>query len=156
MPRPDELTNLLESLTRYRAVTQRMLDLVPPDRLAWRPAEGARTFAETFLHIAGAESWYVRGLLTGTWDRETISPPGDAANRNSIAANLSTSRAATRVLLQGLRPAALAAPAEVPGEDRGWCVAQWLWFVLEHEIHHQGQLATCLRLLGISSPSFGG
>jgi uncharacterized damage-inducible protein DinB len=39
------------------------------------------------------------------------------------------------------------APVELP---RRW----WLWFVLEHEIHHKAQLALYLRQLGRLPPFF--
>jgi len=155
MSRPDELTNLLDSFARYRAYTDRLLDAVPDDRLLDRPVDGARSIAETFLHIAGAESFYVRGLLTGEWDFDVLSPSADIVNRNSIAANLSTSRAATQVLVRGLDAARLAGAVDVPGAHFDGCLAQWLWYVLEHEIHHQGQLATCLRAIGVAPPQTG-
>jgi len=155
MGRPDELTNLLESMKGYRAVTHRMLEMFPEDRLTWRPAEGAMTIAQTFLHIAGSESYRVRGILVGDWDEEIVHPSAEFANRNSIAANLSTTRAATQVLIRGLDAARLAGAADVPGAHFQGCLAQWLWFVVEHEIHHQGQLAANLRAIGVTPPAAG-
>jgi len=63
----DEVSILREHLERYRGVTLQTVDLVPDDKLGWRPAEQSMSFAEQVLHIARVEEFYASGIF-GKWD----------------------------------------------------------------------------------------
>jgi uncharacterized damage-inducible protein DinB len=60
-----EVTVLRKHFERFRGVTLQMLEMIPEERLAWRPAEKLRSFAEHFFHIARAEDYYARGFFAG-------------------------------------------------------------------------------------------
>jgi hypothetical protein len=47
-----EVAVLREHFERFRGVTLQMLEMIPEEKLAWRPAEKLRSFAEQFFHIA--------------------------------------------------------------------------------------------------------
>jgi uncharacterized damage-inducible protein DinB len=42
------------------------------------------------------------------------------------------------------------APSAPPGVTMRW----WLWFILEHEIHHKAQAAVYLRQMGFIAPFY--
>lgn len=73
-----ELEDIREHFERYRGVTLQTLDLVPDEKLSWRPGEGLRSFAGQFLHIAQTEDYYVRGLFETDPTGVVQSPPRSA------------------------------------------------------------------------------
>jgi hypothetical protein len=48
-----EVEVIVEHLGRFRGVTLQLLDMVPDEKLEWRPTDSMRSFAESFLHMAG-------------------------------------------------------------------------------------------------------
>ena len=150
----DELSVLREHLERMRAVTLQTLDLVPDDLLGWKPMEGLRSFAETFLHIAQTEDFYVRGLFQQGWDMARFARPQGEITREMLLSKMAEVRARTLEDLDRLAAAALDAPITVPGIPVPWPLRGWLWYLVEHEMHHKAQLALYLRHIGVVPPFF--
>lgn len=42
----------------------------------------------------------------------------------------------------------------MPGIPAAWPLRTWLWYVMEHEVHHKAQIAVFLRQLGTTPPFF--
>lgn len=149
-----ELADLREHLKRYRDVTLQTLEFVPDDRLSWSPGEGIRTFAEQFLHVAQAENFYSRGLFTGEYDFNQLKPPGEPVARDGLRQLLSDAHAFTDERLASLDAGKLDEVMKVPNVPVPWTLRSWLWYLVEHEIHHKAQLAMYLRQVGITPPFF--
>lgn len=159
MNRPNELESLLSSLERYRGVTRQTLDLVPDDRLGWRPEEGMMSFAGTLRHVVAVEEAYVAGLFRGEWNFDPPPPGEGEPDRASLLAALDESRARTLAAIEELAAEGgavdrLREKVEVPGIPVDWSLGAWLWLLVEHEVHHKAQLAVYLRLLGVEPPFF--
>ena len=144
----DEISTLSEHLERFRGVTLQTLDLVPDDKLPWRPAEGLWSFAQQFLHIAQTEDFYAQGFFSGDWDLGRFAPPAGPLTREMVKEKLRETRAFT------LDPARLDSIATVPNIPVQWSLRSWLWYLVEHEVHHKAQLALYLRQIGVTPPFF--
>lgn len=149
-----EITDLREHLKRYRDVTIHTLEFVPDDKLTWSPGEGLRSFAEQFLHIAQVESFYSQGFFNGNYDFSQLKPPDGTVARGDLRQRLSGAHAFTDEKIASLDGAKLDEVMTVPNVPVPWTLRSWLWYLVEHEIHHKAQLAVYLRQIGVTPPFF--
>jgi uncharacterized damage-inducible protein DinB len=149
-----ELADLREHLKRYRDVTLQTLEFVPDDKLGWAPGEGLRTFAGQFMHVAQAEDFYSHGFFTGEYDFSRLKPPAEPVTGDLLRQRLSDAHAFTDERLASLAAGKLDEVMEVPNVPVAWTLRSWLWYLVEHEIHHKAQLALYLRQVGITPPFF--
>lgn len=148
------ISDIREHLERFREVTLQTLEWVPEEKLHFSPQEGLRPFDEHFLHIARTEEYHVRGLLLGDWSRERYFSRPDPLTRDALRRVLDETRAVTLDALDRLDPARLDEQVQVPDVPVDWTLRGWLWYLVEHEVHHKAQLALYLRLVGVVPPFF--
>jgi uncharacterized damage-inducible protein DinB len=127
------------------------LDQVSDEQLAFVPRAGLWSLGTTARHIAEAEEGWFRHAVQrelATWpefaDAET---PTVAA----VRALLGEVHARTEAFLTGVDAADIDRPVELPwgpAVPLRWCI----WHVLEHEIHHRGEISLMLGLLGMRAP----
>jgi uncharacterized damage-inducible protein DinB len=100
------------------------------------------------LHVAHEEEIEVRwGVMR---ELDTMPPAFNAADYASVASivgQLAETHARTVAYLKRLSDDDLLAEAETPWGSRARRI-DLLWHVLEHEIHHRGELSLILGLLG--------
>jgi uncharacterized damage-inducible protein DinB len=152
---PNELEDLREHLERYRAVTLQHFDILSEQELSWRPRPDAFSSGQHLLHILHNEDFYIRGLAANDWDLERLRFPQPFPSKGVLRWMFDDVRRATRIYLDSLSLAALSEvrrPGHAPIDAT---VRTWLWFILEHEIHHKAQLAEYLRAMGHVPPYFG-
>jgi uncharacterized damage-inducible protein DinB len=148
-----ELATIGEHLERFRAVTLQSLERTPPDKLAWSPAAGLMTFAGQYAHIAQVERLYVRGLSGQGWRAEANVLEGPRSI-DLCRTTLLEARATTLPWLDKLTAPVLEEIVHVPWLPVKWPVRSWLWYLVEHELHHKGQIALYLHLCGVEAPFF--
>jgi uncharacterized damage-inducible protein DinB len=149
-----ELEDYRDHLERCRAVTLAVLDAVPDEHLSWRPAPDLFTVGQQLVHIAQAEDRYIHGLFTGDWDYERVRLPKPVPPRAQIRTLYEDVRQRTRSHLEGLSDERFGDVIEVPDAPVSWSLRAWLWFILEHELLHRGQLVQYLRALGVEPPFY--
>lgn len=154
MSSSNEIYTLSEHLDRYRGVTLQILELVPDAKLRWQPASQLRSFAEHFLHLARTEDYYIRGFFNNDWEIERIKVKMESASHKIIEKELMDTRALTMEMINRIDGPQLDAIVSVPNAPVRWSLRSWLWFILEHEIHHKAQLSLYLRQIGITPPFF--
>jgi uncharacterized damage-inducible protein DinB len=143
---------LVESfLGRWQRVRQGLLTTIAKfddGELEFRPVAHGYSARETMLHIAHEEAIEAGYGIMGSFDE--LPPPYDAARftgRAAIVAVLTEVHERTLDYLRGLSDAELLAETVTP-----WGAAarriDLLGHVLEHEIHHRGELSLMLGLLG--------
>jgi uncharacterized damage-inducible protein DinB len=148
----DEVSVFREHYQRFRGVTLQTLKLIPEDKLQWRSHERTRTLGQQLMHVAEVEHYYITGLLDGIWE---FDPPDPFITAESLEFRLVMEKERTLERLYELDRVAIARLVDVPNIPVQWPVRSWLWYIVEHEIHHRSQVAHCLRLLDIR-PSFWG
>jgi uncharacterized damage-inducible protein DinB len=150
-----ELEDLTEHLERFRAVTLSLLDALDDDDLNWRPTPGQYSLGQQLLHIAQAEDLYAHGLFESDWNYERVRFP---ASLPSCAALREFFLAVRRRTLQHLErlggDTPLGRVVEIPGSPLEHTLRSWLWFLVEHEMHHKAQAAVYLRLMGRTPPFY--
>lgn len=152
---------LLPEYDRETSTTRRVLDRVPDRALTWKPHSTAMTVGALAAHVAGLPAWtfYVMG---DSWHDVSAARPAPraAASRAEVLTTFDTNVAAARALLVDSIDGVLIAPWTL---RRGRQVVFTLpkistlrLFVLNHLIHHRGQLCVYLRMLDVEVPAVYG
>jgi uncharacterized damage-inducible protein DinB len=148
---------LLPELDQELATTRKVLEAVPEARTGFRPHAKSWTLGELSLHVANVLRWLPMTLSSTELD---LSSPAYVSPRfESAAATLrmfdETARAA-RAALAAVSDTELAVPWTLKRRGvvlftlpRVACVRS---FVMNHLIHHRGQLTVYLRLCDVPLP----
>jgi uncharacterized damage-inducible protein DinB len=143
------------------AITKRVLERVPPDKLGWKPHPKSMTLGQLAMHIATIPM----GISTIAKVDDFEPNPANFAppmpkTREEILGALNASVQAAQEYLSGLNePAALGMwRATVKGREVMAMprVAMLRALMLNHWYHHRGQLSVYLRLLDVPLPSIYG
>jgi uncharacterized damage-inducible protein DinB len=76
------------------------------------------------------------------------------ADIDVLRAALLDARTATMAWAHTLWPEALDDMVVVPSLPVHWTMSSWLWYLVEHELHHKAQISLYLHLCGIEAPFF--
>ncbi len=129
----------------------RALDMVTDEQLTFTPREGLWSLGRVAVHIASAEDGWFRYVV----QRQLPGWPGlkaeDYPTVGAIKTLLNEVHARTDAYLETVDAADLDRIIETPwGESLS---LRWIvWHVLEHEIHHRGEIFLMLGLLGLEAP----
>ncbi len=140
---------------RVRERTKRVVACIPEDRLEWTPGGDCFTSGNLVRHIAGTERWMWAENVRGLPSRYPGHGPELASGLAAVTEYMDRLHREAMEIFRSLEPEDLQkkCPA-VGGVDlRIW---KWLRAMVEHEIHHRGQLYTVLRLAGVETPSLYG
>jgi len=150
-----EIEDLREHFERYRAVTLEHLDRLTDEQLPWRPRPDAFSCAQHFVHLVQTEDFYIRGFFHGDWNPERLRFPTVLPRKSELKGQFDAVRKVTLNFfstLTGDQFTAIVPP--MFGAPMEWSLRSWLWYVLEHEVHHKAQLAEYMRQMGIVPPFF--
>ncbi len=136
---------------QVRQSLYQVMDMVTDAQLDFCPREGLWSLGTVARHIAEVEDGWFRHLVThelADWPHFDAS---DYATVASIKELLAEVHARTLTYLEALDEETLVRPFELPG--LGQTTIRWVaWHVLEHEIHHRGEIFMMLGLLGMEAP----
>ncbi len=154
---------LLPEFDHEIAATRRLLDRLPDDRLTWKPHAKSMTLGALAEHLGQLGVWGQLTLTQSAVDLETTArPPGyqPMTVKADILAHFDAQMAAARAALAGRADAELMAPWTLRRGDREFFTMPkascWRTFVMNHLIHHRGQLTVYLRELDVPLPSIYG
>jgi uncharacterized damage-inducible protein DinB len=158
---------ILPEFDREMAVTRRVLERVPEGKPDYRPHEKSMPLDRLAGHVAEVPGWAKETMLQDSVD---VNPPGNPPP----AQNMSLKMTSRKQLLEEFDKRAAAGRAAIAGasdEDfmKPWSlmaggkavftlpkIAVLRGFVMNHMIHHRGQLSVYLRLNNVPVPSIYG
>ncbi len=157
----DEIVSELE---HEMATTRTLLERVPDDRAEWKPHPKSMSMGELAQHIANLTAW--GGMIVNRTELDLNPPEG---------AGFAAPRWASAESMLAILDAGMADACAAIGEATDAALAQsWTLksgghviftlpraavlrsFVLNHIVHHRGQLSVYLRLNDIPVPSIYG
>ena len=145
----------LDYFDRVHERTRKVVDCVGEPDLEWVAAPGRFTAGETIRHLAGIERFMYAETVHGRRTRY----PGHGAH---LAPGLAATReyydrlhAESRALFAALTDDRLTEKCQTPG-GIPITVGKWLRAMIEHEVHHRGQLYFILGLRGVATPPIFG
>jgi uncharacterized damage-inducible protein DinB len=142
--------------------TRRALERVPAASFDWRPHEKSWPLGRLALHLARIPEWLTMMMSTDDVDFAAFPPPKyeTPAGVDEVLAKYDASVAAARAALAG------ASDERMRGTWTGRTGDQVHFalpraalvrrFVMNHMIHHRGQLTVYFRLLGVPVPALYG
>lgn len=151
---------LLPEFDQEMANTRKLLECVPAEKFSWKPHEKSMTLGRLASHVAEMPNW---ALFTIKQDKLELGPadkPFNAMSKSELMETADKNAAAAREVIAGASDGHLAQTWE-------------LWFsgnkvvsmpraavlrnlVMNHMIHHRGQLSVYLRLIDVPIPGMYG
>ncbi len=154
---------LLPEFDHEVAATRRLLDRLPDDKLDWQPHPKSMTLGTLATHLSELGSWGQETLNAAAVDLELmVRPEGyvPPATRAAIIDVFEQKMAGARSALVGKTDQQLMAPWTLRRGAREFFTMPkascWRTFVMNHLIHHRGQLTVYLRQLDVPLPSIYG
>ena len=131
------------------------MDCIPADRIEWRYRDGKFSFADLLRHVAAIERYmFAEGVL----NRPNVYPghgPELADGYEAVLRYFNEKHEESMEIFAGLTPERLIGRCLTPA---GASITVWKWLraMVEHEIHHRGQIYIYLGILDIPTPPLYG
>jgi uncharacterized damage-inducible protein DinB len=152
-------TSLLPEFDHEMATTRRILERVPEAEFAWKPHERSMTLGELAGHVANLPMWCSTTLETTVLDLDsfgedlTLKPP---VSRDALLQDFDARVAKARAAIARTSDAEMLASWTLKkGAQQFFSmprVSAIRSFVMNHLIHHRGQLTVYLRLKDVPIP----
>ncbi|HEX8143375.1 MAG TPA: DinB family protein [Pyrinomonadaceae bacterium] len=151
----ETVASFLEYYERIRERTLRVIKCIPPEKIDWTYREGRFTFADMIRHLAAierymyAENVQLRPSLYPGHGREL------ADGYDPVLAFMNRMHAEAMEIFRSLGDEDLQKRCVTPG---GASITIWKWLraMIEHEVHHRGQIYLYLGMLDIRTPPLYG
>lgn len=151
---------LLPEFDHEMATTRRVLERIPEDKLGWKPHDRSMTMGQLATHLAMLPHWSEAIMGQESFDVATSPPTPKLNSRQEILGAFDQSAAAARKAIAGgsdenmMKPWSLIAGGKtVFSQPR---IGVLRGFIMNHTIHHRGQLSVYLRLNNVPVPSIYG
>jgi uncharacterized damage-inducible protein DinB len=155
---------LLPEYDHEMGTTRRLLDRVPEAEFGWKPHQKSMSLGELAGHLANIPTWMGTVIASAEFDMSTADRgqlrPAAPASRAALLEQFDSKVAEARANLVGKTDAELLAPwtLKKDGEEVFTLpkVSALRSFVMNHSIHHRGQLSVYLRMQNVPLPSIYG
>jgi len=151
---------LLPEFDHEMAVTRKLLERVPEDKFQWKPHPKSMTLVELATHVATIPSWGAPTLNQGELDLGVLPPNTAPPSRTELLSRFDKNVAETRAALVGRTDAEMMAVWSLKHNGQKLFTmprtSVWRGFVLNHHVHHRGQLSVYLRLNDVPVPAMYG
>jgi len=153
---------LLPEFDREMGVTRRLLERLPDDQFSWKPHEKSMTLGRLAEHLAELPAWARVSIVDSGIDMATPRPEGytSPASRAAVLAMFDKNVADARAALSGRTDGELMATWTLKAQGKVVFTMPKAMvlrgFVINHTIHHRGQLSVYLRLHNVAVPSMYG
>jgi uncharacterized damage-inducible protein DinB len=153
--------SLLPEFDDEMACTRKFLELVPDEKLGWKPHEKSMTMGQLAWHLSDMPSW-----CNDTFKQDTLTLSQDDYQKKVVERE----GKGKKEILAGFDKYLKDARTQLAGADDAVMARQWkmIWagetiidmprsqvlrkWVMNHLIHHRAQLGVFLRLNGIAIP----
>jgi uncharacterized damage-inducible protein DinB len=151
---------LLPEFDHEMATTRRLLERVPEDRFAWKPHVKSFSLGQLAQHVANLPRWGHITLEQPDFDVAGNPTVPEAATRAAVLAAFDSNVSSARAALVGKTDGELMVPWSLKRGDQTVFTmpkaSVWRSFVMNHLVHHRGQLSVYLRQQDVPLPSMYG
>jgi uncharacterized damage-inducible protein DinB len=152
---------LLPEFDHETGTTRRLLERVPEDKLGWKPHQKSMTLGRLAMHLAEMPQWGEMTLKNTEVDFDPASyKPRETKSREELLSVFDQSVAATRKVLEQVSYAELMVVWTMKMNGKPVFSQPRLGvirtMVMNHMIHHRGQLSVYLRENEVPIPSIYG
>jgi uncharacterized damage-inducible protein DinB len=145
----------LEYFDKIHQRTMRVARRIPPDKLDWTYREGKFTLGDLVRHIATIERYMFAETIAGRPSRYAGCGKELADGYEGVLEFAERLHRESAEIFSRLSPEDLNRKCATP---EGASIATWKWLraMVEHEIHHRGQIYLYLSMLGVPTPPLYG
>jgi len=147
---------LIMELDREASTTRKMLERVPDDKLDWRPHAKSTPLGKLALHLATLPGRFCTRLNEDGFDVSTATPPPPPASAAEIVKTFDEGVAAAKKALASIDDAKAMGTWTLSFKGKTIASMPRVGIVrtllLNHSVHHRGQLSVYLRLLDVPLP----
>jgi uncharacterized damage-inducible protein DinB len=153
--KPGDLDVFLEYLDKVQQRTMRVVRCIPADKLDWSFAEGKFSLGELVRHMAAIERYMFGETIQGKPSRYQGCGKELADGLEEVIAYKQRMDRETVEIIRALGPEGMTRKCTTP-DGASITVWKWLRLMVEHEIHHRGQIYIYLSMLGLPTPPLYG
>lgn len=142
----------LSQWTDIRQGLYAALDRITDKQLNFTPAEGLWSLGTIALHIAACENGWFSHVITrdaSKWPEDFVLK--DYPTVSAVKGLLSQVHARTQDYLASISRDELERTIDAPWGSK-FPVSFAIWHIIEHEIHHRGEIYLMLGLMGMEAP----
>lgn len=153
---------LLPEYDQEMKTTRKLLERVPDNEFGWKPHEKSMTFGRLAGHLVELPAFASAILDNTSWDvaQSAEHPRMEFKSQADLLATFDSGVAATRAKIDSKTDADLTSPWSLKKGGQTMFTlpkaAVLRTFLLNHSVHHRGQLSVYLRLKNIPVPSIYG
>ncbi|MFX1483976.1 MAG: DinB family protein [Promethearchaeota archaeon] len=138
---------LIEAIKRHIQETMPLIEQLTEVNIMSKPCPECREIGEVVLHMVRSAEFYMRGITTNEWEPLDYSlEQYDSSEAIIDLANKVFNRVKVYADMVSLSDLG----REVKSFNRPATIAEILLEMIEHNVHHRGQLIVYYRILGIS------
>jgi uncharacterized damage-inducible protein DinB len=145
----------MPSLKNEHRITKSVLQAIPADKGDYRPDPVVMSALDLAWHIAWAEKMFLDTVLNGEFNPTNFRRPDSIQTPADVLAWYTKNFVEGFSRLPGVAPEQLSKIVDFRGVVQQPAVL-YLSFLLNHSIHHRGQLSTYLRPMGAKVPAIYG
>jgi uncharacterized damage-inducible protein DinB len=149
------VTQFLEYWDGIRSRTRRVITCIPSEHLEWTHRAGAFTLGDLVRHLATIERYMYAETVAGRQSRYAGCGRELADGYDDVLALFDRLDAEAKTIIGGLSDADLERKCLTPA---GAPITTWKWLraMVEHEVHHRGQIYLMLNMLQVPTPPIFG
>jgi uncharacterized damage-inducible protein DinB len=138
-----------------RGRTLRVAACIPRDRIEWAPRAGAFSFGDLLRHLGAIERYMFAENAQGLPSRYPGHGRELADGYDEVMGFLVRMHGEAMAIFRALTPADLERRCKTPA---GIAMTTWKWLraMVEHEVHHRGQIYLMLGQIGVPTPPLYG
>lgn len=150
-----DIHSFLSYYTRIKIRTRRLFQYIPEDKMEWTYQEGKFTIGDIIRHLANLERYMFAENVQGKKSSYVGCGREYASGYQNVLDYYDTMFEESKKIFESLTPEDLNKKCETPG---GASITVWKWLraMVEHEVHHRGQIYMYLAILGVSTPPMFG
>ena len=152
---PGDLDVFLDYLDKVQQRTIRVARCIPADKLDWSYAEGKFSLGDLVRHMGAIERYMFGETIQGKQSRYQGCGKKLADGLDEVIRYKEEMDRQTIEIIRALGPEGLTRKCTTP-DGASITVWKWLRLMVEHEIHHRGQIYIYLSILGLPSPPLYG
>jgi uncharacterized damage-inducible protein DinB len=149
------IVSFLDYFDHIRERTMRVVACIPPEKIEWRPAEGKFTLGDLTRHIAATERYVFAECASGGRNLYAGCGSDLAEGYEEVIQFMQCMHTESLQMLALLSSDQLRQKCQ---SADGAPIPTWklLRSMVEHEVHHRGQLYAYVGLLGLKVPPLYG
>ena len=149
------VSQFLEYWESVRGRTRRVVACIPPDRLDWTCRAGSFTLGDLVRHLAAIERHMYGETVAGRPSRYKGCGRDLADGYAAVLEYFDRLDLEAKEIIGGLSDADLEGKCQTPA-DVAITTWKWLRAMVEHEVHHRGQIYLMLNMLEVPTPPLYG